>query len=61
MSADLALGITAGSRPDHARLGVELERLGYRELWVNDTRHGDAAIARAACAASAMPRLAPRA
>ena len=41
MSADLAFGITAGSRPDHARLGVELERLGYGELWVNDTRRGD--------------------
>lgn len=41
MSADLAFGITAASRPDHARLGAELERLGYAELWVNDTQRGD--------------------
>lgn len=41
MHADLALGITAASRPDHARLGAELELLGYNELWVNDTRRGD--------------------
>lgn len=37
----LAFGITAAQRPDHALLGAELERLGYRELWVNDTRAGD--------------------
>lgn len=36
-----AFGITAASRPDHERLGSELERLGYDELWVNDTRRGD--------------------
>lgn len=41
MSADLAFGITAAVRADHARLGLELERLGYPELWVNDTRRGD--------------------
>lgn len=38
MPADLAFGITAASRPDHARLGAALERLRYAELWVNDTR-----------------------
>jgi alkanesulfonate monooxygenase SsuD/methylene tetrahydromethanopterin reductase-like flavin-dependent oxidoreductase (luciferase family) len=36
-----AFGITAATRADHARLGSELERLGYAELWVNDTRRGD--------------------
>lgn len=41
MTADLAFGITAGARADHATLGAELERLGYAELWVNDTRSGD--------------------
>jgi alkanesulfonate monooxygenase SsuD/methylene tetrahydromethanopterin reductase-like flavin-dependent oxidoreductase (luciferase family) len=41
MTGDLAIGITAASRPDHPRLGAELERLGYGELWVNDTRRGD--------------------
>ena len=41
MTADLAFGITAGSRPGQAGLGVELERLGYGELWVNDTHRGD--------------------
>lgn len=41
MPAELAFGITAGSRPDHPRLGAELERLGYAELWTNDTRRGD--------------------
>lgn len=41
MSAELAFGITAGSRPAQERLGAEVERLGYRELWVNDTRRGD--------------------
>jgi alkanesulfonate monooxygenase SsuD/methylene tetrahydromethanopterin reductase-like flavin-dependent oxidoreductase (luciferase family) len=41
MGAELAFGITAASRPDHARLGAEIERLGHVELWVNDTRRGD--------------------
>jgi alkanesulfonate monooxygenase SsuD/methylene tetrahydromethanopterin reductase-like flavin-dependent oxidoreductase (luciferase family) len=41
MAADIAFGITAGSRADQAALGAELERLGYAELWVNDTRNGD--------------------
>ncbi|MGI8999068.1 MAG: LLM class flavin-dependent oxidoreductase, partial [Candidatus Limnocylindria bacterium] len=41
MSAYLAFGITAAVRADHARLGLELERLGYAELGVNDTRRGD--------------------
>src|SRR5688572_25427710 len=41
MPADIAFGISAAARADHARLGAELERLGYHELWVNDTRRGD--------------------
>lgn len=41
MQSDLAFGITAASRPDHPRLGSELERLGYGEIWVNDTSRGD--------------------
>jgi len=41
MLAPLAFGITAASRGDHARLGAELQRLGYAELWVNDTPRGD--------------------
>lgn len=45
MTAELAFGITAASRPDHARLGATLERLGYAELWVNDTRRGDGVAA----------------
>lgn len=45
-----AFGITAGRRPGAARLGRELERLGYDELWSNDTRRVDgiAALAEAA-------------
>jgi alkanesulfonate monooxygenase SsuD/methylene tetrahydromethanopterin reductase-like flavin-dependent oxidoreductase (luciferase family) len=39
--AELAFGINAASRAEHPRLGAELERLGYGELWVNDTRRGD--------------------
>lgn len=46
----LAFGITAAARPDHARLGAELERLGYRELWANDTRTGDGLTTLAAAA-----------
>lgn len=41
MAADLAFGITAATRPDQARLGTELEGLGFTELWVNDNRRGD--------------------
>ena len=41
MPADIAFGISAGVRPDHARLATEVERLGYVELWVNDNRRGD--------------------
>jgi alkanesulfonate monooxygenase SsuD/methylene tetrahydromethanopterin reductase-like flavin-dependent oxidoreductase (luciferase family) len=41
VTADVAFGITAAPRTDHARLGGEIERLGYDELWVNDTRRGD--------------------
>ena len=56
MPADIAFGITAGARPDHARLGAELERLGYAELWVNDTRRGDgvATLEQAAPATSSL-------
>ncbi|MEP7082000.1 MAG: LLM class flavin-dependent oxidoreductase [Chloroflexota bacterium] len=36
-----AFGITAAIRPDAARLGAEVESLGYDELWVNDTPRGD--------------------
>jgi alkanesulfonate monooxygenase SsuD/methylene tetrahydromethanopterin reductase-like flavin-dependent oxidoreductase (luciferase family) len=39
--SELAFGLTAASRPDHSRLAAEIERLGYAELWVNDTRRGD--------------------
>ncbi len=46
----LAFGITAAARADHARLGAELERLGYRELWANDTRNGDGLTTLAAAA-----------
>jgi alkanesulfonate monooxygenase SsuD/methylene tetrahydromethanopterin reductase-like flavin-dependent oxidoreductase (luciferase family) len=45
MTADLAFGITAASRPDHSRLGAEVERLGFGELWTNDTRRGDGVAA----------------
>lgn len=41
MGSPLGFGITAASRPGHSRLGAELERLGYAELWVNDTSRGD--------------------
>jgi len=51
MPTDLAFGITAASRPDHPRLGAELERLGYEELWVNDTRQGNGLATLAAVAA----------
>lgn len=50
MTADLAFGVTAAERPDHARLGAELEQLGYREVWVNDTRTGDGLATLAAIA-----------
>jgi len=41
MAAQLAFGITAARRAAHARLAAELERLGYAEVWSNDTRRGD--------------------
>lgn len=50
MSADLAFGITAADRPEAARLGGELERLGFAELWSNDTRRGDGLAALASMA-----------
>lgn len=36
-----AFGIAAADRADAARLGRDVEALGYDELWVNDTRRGD--------------------
>ena len=53
MPSVLAFGITAASRPDHPRLGAELVRLGYEELWCNDTRHGDGLAALAGVARGA--------
>ena len=50
MTGELAFGITAAERADHARLGAELERLGCGELWVNDTRRGDGLATLAAIA-----------
>ncbi|MBW3612907.1 MAG: LLM class flavin-dependent oxidoreductase [Chloroflexi bacterium] len=47
----LAFGITAADRPGAERLGAELTRLGYEELWSNDTRRGDGLAALAATAA----------
>ena len=41
MSAELAFGVTAASRPGLERLAPQLERLGYREIWSNDTRRSD--------------------
>ncbi len=43
-------GFTAAPRPDLARLGSEIEALGYDELWANDTRRGSGLAALAACA-----------
>lgn len=47
----LAFGITAAARPGAQRLGAELARLGYEELWSNDTPRGDGIAALAATAA----------
>ena len=47
----LAFGITAADRPGAARLGAEIARLGYEELWSNDTRRGDGIASLAATAA----------
>ncbi len=55
-TARLAFGITAAARRDHARLGAEIERLGYGELWANDTRTGDG-LATLAAAAPETTRL----
>ena len=49
--ADLAFGITAAARPGLGPLGAEVERLGYVELWSNDTRRGDGISTLAAIAA----------
>ena len=50
LSGQLAFGITAAVRNEHDRLGGELERLGYAELWVNDTARGDGLATLAAVA-----------
>jgi alkanesulfonate monooxygenase SsuD/methylene tetrahydromethanopterin reductase-like flavin-dependent oxidoreductase (luciferase family) len=54
--AEIAFGIVAAARAEHARLGTELQRLGYAELWCNDTRRGDG-IATLAEIAAAAPGL----
>lgn len=56
MPSDIAFGTTASTRADHERLGSELERLGYHELWVNDNRRGDGVttLAQAAPATSSL-------
>jgi alkanesulfonate monooxygenase SsuD/methylene tetrahydromethanopterin reductase-like flavin-dependent oxidoreductase (luciferase family) len=56
MPFPLAFGITAADRPDHERLGSAVERLGYAELWANDTRRGDG-LALLAAAANATRTL----
>ena len=50
--AGLAFGITAATRPDSARIGQELERLGYDDLWCNDTPRGDGLTTLAAAGGS---------
>lgn len=50
LTSSLGFGITAAERRDHAQLGAELERLGYAELWVNDTGRGDGLATLAAVA-----------
>jgi alkanesulfonate monooxygenase SsuD/methylene tetrahydromethanopterin reductase-like flavin-dependent oxidoreductase (luciferase family) len=45
----LAFGITAAKRPHLDRLGAEVERLGYAELWSNDTLGGDGLATLEAC------------
>lgn len=46
----LAFGVVAASGAQHALLGTAVERLGYEELWVNDTRRGDGLATLAAIA-----------
>ncbi len=41
MNKQLAFGIIAAVRDGHDRLGAEVERLGYSELWANDNWRGD--------------------
>lgn len=52
MPARTGFGITAAERPDAARLGAEIEALGYEELWANDTRRGDGIATLASIAAA---------
>ncbi|MEO8245959.1 MAG: LLM class flavin-dependent oxidoreductase [Chloroflexota bacterium] len=40
MNGELGFGIVAAAREASQRLGPEVERLGYAELWANDTRRG---------------------
>jgi len=48
----LAFGITARDAAEAALLGLEVEALGYDELWVNDTPRGDGLQTAAAAAAA---------
>lgn len=58
MPAELAFGVSAGQRAGHDRLAAELARLGYREVWSNDTGRGDGVVTLAQMAAgSASVRL----
>ena len=50
LNNQLAFGITAAVRDGHGRLVTEVERLGYSELWVNDTPRGDGLATLAAVA-----------
>lgn len=40
MTGELGFGIAAGRRSGTERLGPTVERLGYAELWANDTARG---------------------
>jgi alkanesulfonate monooxygenase SsuD/methylene tetrahydromethanopterin reductase-like flavin-dependent oxidoreductase (luciferase family) len=42
VKGELGFGIAAAARPGTERLGPAIERLGYAELWANDTRRGAA-------------------
>ena len=50
MKGELGFGIAAGARQGTERLGPAIERLGYAELWANDTRRGAALDTLAAAA-----------
>lgn len=50
MNGELGFGVAAAARPGTERLGPIIERLGYAELWANDTRRGSALETLAAAA-----------